>query len=148
MNTSHTSRPGLDTQQIQEVYQQYVETFSNKQPEQIVNLHAEQGTFWLRAGREPVRGREAISAAFAEFFRTWPQLGFKIHRTLFTPSGWVLDWSVTASLPGKQGGKHPIQFDALDVVDVDERGLVIRKDTFIDSIQLKAALSSLDTSQA
>jgi hypothetical protein len=35
-----------------------------------------------------------------------------------------------------------IRFDCLDVVNVSPDGLVARKDTFVDSVQLQAALGA------
>lgn len=124
---------------VRELYERYVSTFATKDVERIVDLHAEDGSFWLHTGREPVVGRAAIAATFQGFFDQWPEFGFELHRTMFTESAWILDWSVTSVLPGASGPR-PISFHALDVVDVNLRGLVSRKDTFIDLAQVKAAL--------
>lgn len=133
----HESEVG--TPGIEALYERYVGTFGTKDVARIVELHAEDGVFQLHTGREPVRGRAAIAATFQGFFDQWPQFGFELHRTLFTPDAWILDWSVTAVLPGATGPR-PISFHALDVVNVDDHGLVSRKETFIDLAQVKAAL--------
>ena len=125
---------------ITHLYERYLRTFETKCPDDIVRLHAPDGVFWLHTGREKVRGREAIASTFQSFFDQWPEFGFKIFRTKFTEDGWILDWAVTAVLQAKDGSPRPIWFHALDVVDVDEDGLVSRKDTFIDLAQVKAAL--------
>jgi len=43
-----------------------------------------------------------------------------------------------------EGGGDRAQFDCLDVVNVSADGLVARKDTFVDMVQLQAALPGLD----
>ena len=128
---------------IQSIYDHYVETFSTKDPAAIVQNHAENGTFWLHTGGPAVTGREAISKTFAGFFSSWPEFGFDIRRVVFAENHWVLDWAITAVLTGKDGIRHAISIDALDVIDVDVDGLVSRKDTWIDGGQLKAALEKL-----
>lgn len=126
---------------IREIYDRYVAAFASKDTDRIQLLHAEDGTFWLHTGRDPVQGRAAIAAMFDGFFAQWPQFGFEVHRVLFTETNWILDWSVTAVLPANEGGQRPIKFHALDIIDVNEAGLVARKDTFIDMAEVQAALA-------
>jgi uncharacterized protein (TIGR02246 family) len=128
---------------IEAIYDNYVETFGTKQPDAIIKNHAENGTFWLHTGGAPVQGREAIARTFAGFFANWPEFGFKVARVIFAQDHWVLDWAITAVLTGKDGTRHPVSIDALDIIDVDADGLVSRKDTWIDGGQLKAALEKL-----
>lgn len=40
-----------------------------------------------------------------------------------------------------------IRFDCLDVVNVSSDGLVARKDTFIDMVQLQASMPELDVAE-
>lgn len=128
---------------IEAVYDHYVETFATKDPQRIVQNHAENGTFWLRTGGAPVQGRDAIAKTFAGFFANWPEFGFTVERTILAENHWILDWAITAVLTGKDGTRHPVSIDALDIIDVDADGLVSRKDTWIDGGQLKAALEKL-----
>jgi steroid delta-isomerase-like uncharacterized protein len=125
---------------VRGAYERYVRTFGTKRVDEIVKLHADDGIFWLHTGREAVRGRPAIEAAFQGFFDAWPEFGFEIYRTMFTESAWILDWAVTAVLKGADGAPRKIKFHALDIVDVDDDGQVARKETFIDLAQVKAAL--------
>ena len=128
---------------IEAIYDRYVITFSTKNPAAIVQKHAESGTFWLHTGGPAVTGREAIATTFAGFFASWPEFGFDIKRVIFAENHWVLDWAITAVLTGKDETRHSISIDALDVIDVDDEGLVSRKDTWVDGGQLKAALEKL-----
>ncbi|WP_420969089.1 nuclear transport factor 2 family protein [Bradyrhizobium sp. B120] len=126
---------------IREIYEHYVATFATRDIAAIAENHATDGTFWLHTGTKAVQGREAIGTTFAGFFEQWPNFGFTVHRTLFTERQWVLDWTATAELRGADGLLKPVSFDCLDVVDVDAQGLVIRKDTFIDLVQVQKARS-------
>jgi hypothetical protein len=60
---------------------------------------------------------------------------------LYGPDFWVLDWKLTF-LP--EGAGQRVGFDCVDVVNVDADGLVSRKDTFVDMVQLQAALPGVD----
>lgn len=128
---------------IETIYDNYVATFGTKKPEEIVLNHAEDGTFWLHIGGSAVQGRDAIAKTFAGFFASWPEFDFKVERVIFAEDHWVLDWAITAVLTSKDGVKHPISIDALDIIDVNAEGLVSRKDTWIDGAQLNAALAKL-----
>lgn len=141
--TATAIKTGAAASRIESVYNHYVETFSTKDPGAIVQNHAEQGTFWLHNGGAAVRGRDAIAKTFAGFFSSWPEFGFDVRRVIFAENHWVLDWAITAVLTGKDGVKHPVSIDALDIIDVDADGLVSRKDTWIDGGQLKAAFEKL-----
>lgn len=141
--TATATAAAITDSRIEAIYDRYVETFATRQPEAIVQNHAENGTFWLHTGGAPVQGHEAIAKTFAGFFANWPEFGFKIERTIFAEDHWVLDWAITAVLTGKDGTKHPVSIDALDIIDVDSDGLVSRKDTWIDGSQVKAALEKL-----
>ena len=54
---------------------------------------------------------------------------------LYGDDHWVLDWALISG---------DIRFDCLDVVVVSPDGLVARKDTFVDMVQLQAAVPGLD----
>jgi ketosteroid isomerase-like protein len=124
------------------LFERYAAVYATRDPDAIVALHAEDTRFWLRLGAEPVRGRAAVRESFAGFFRDWPELGFDVHRVLTGDGFWVLDWSLTAVLTGASGTRRPVSFDCVDLVTVDADGLVLRKDTFVDHVQVQQALTS------
>jgi ketosteroid isomerase-like protein len=144
MSTSAATLPKSAAQplDIRAIYEHYVAVYATRDVEEIKKNHSIDSRFWLHNGGKPVVGRDAIAQTFAETFRLWPQTGFEVYRTIFHERGWILDWAMTAILKGPDGSDRPVRFDALDVVDVDEAGLVCRKDTFIDSTQVKAAFSA------
>ena len=91
--------------------------------------HAVLDASWRRA-----RAREAVRAAFAEIFEQFPNLTWETYRVLYGEDHWILDWALISG---------DIRFDCLDVVNVSPDGLVARKDTFVDAMQLQAALGAV-----
>jgi hypothetical protein len=53
----------------------------------------------------------------------------------------VLDWALTFQ---PAGADERARFDCVDVVNLSPEGLVARKDTFVDMVQLQAALPGVD----
>jgi uncharacterized protein (TIGR02246 family) len=126
---------------LEAITERYFAAWEARDPEAIVAMHTEDTQFWTRLGTEPVKGREAVRATFAELFERFPEFGFETHRVLYGPDFWILDWALTFQ---PEGGGDRARFDCLDVVNVSPDGLVARKDTFVDMVQLKAALPELD----
>ena len=128
----------LDLQQISE---RYFAAWEARDADAIVALHTEGTQFWTHLGTDPVTGREAVRETFAGLFERFPEFGFATHRVLYGPDFWVLDWALTFQPAGEA---ERAQFDCVDVVNVSPDGLVARKDTFVDMVQLQAALPGLD----
>ena len=127
---------------VRRIFANYAATFATLDPDAIVALHSEDTRFWLHTGEDPVLGRDAVRQKFAGFFEQWPEFGFDVYRVLVGERHWVLDWALTAVLTDADGSTRPIRFDCLDVVEVDDNGLVTRKDTFVDLVQAQVALGS------
>lgn len=130
---------------VRALYDRYAATFATHDVEAIAGLHSTDTQFWLHLDNEPARGRAAVAQAFAGFFQQWPNLGFEVYRVLTGSHHWILDWALTAELPGNDGTPVPVRFDCIDVVVVDEAGLVSRKDTFVDYIQVQNAIAAATT---
>ena len=128
---------------IRTLYDRYVAAFGSRNLEAILPLHAEDTQFWLHTGQGPAKGRDGVRSAFEGFFKRWPNLGFEVYRVITGPQHWVLDWAATAEPKSKSGSLKAVRFDCLDVVIVDADGLVTRKDTFVDMVQVQQALGSL-----
>jgi hypothetical protein len=129
---SESTAEKLDLTAISE---RYFAAWVARDPEAIVGLHTDDTQFWTHLGTGPVQGREAVRAAFAEIFEQFPDLTWETYRVLYGEDHWILDWALISG---------DIRFDCLDVVNVSPDGLVARKDTFIDSVQLQAALSAVN----
>jgi hypothetical protein len=128
----------LDTRTI---YETYASTFAKCDPDAIVKLHTVDSQFWLHLGEKPVRGRAAIRDRFAEYFEQWPSFGFDVYRVRIGERHWVLDWALTSEVIGGDGTSKPVRFDCIDLVEIDDNGLVARKDTFVDLVQAQQALT-------
>jgi len=124
-----------------DVSERYFAEWEARDPDAIVALHSEDTVFQTHLGTESVTGREAVRETFAGFFEQFPQFGFDTHRVLYGDGFWVLDWKLTFVPEGETERRG---FDCLDVVNVDTDGLVARKETFIDMVQLQAALPDVD----
>lgn len=125
---------------IEAISERYFDRWEARDPDGIAELHTDDTQFWSHAGGGPVTGRAAVRAAFAEIFERFPGFSFETYRVLRGEDFWVLDWALLFT---PEGGEQQ-RFDCLDVVNVSPQGLVSRKDTFIDMVQLQAALPQLD----
>jgi uncharacterized protein (TIGR02246 family) len=128
----------LDLKQISE---RYFDAWAARDPDAIVALHTEDTQFWTHLGAKPVKGRQEVRATFADLFERFPEYGYEIHRVLYGRDFWVLDWALTFR---PEGSDERARFDCVDVVNVAPDGLVARKDTFVDMVQLQAALPGVD----
>jgi uncharacterized protein (TIGR02246 family) len=126
---------------LEQISERYFAAWEANDPDAIAALHTEDTQFWSHLGTEPVKGREAVRATFAELFERFPEFGFETYRVLHGPDFWVLDWALIFK---PEGSDQKARFDCLDVVNVSSDGLVSRKDTFIDMVQLQAALPGTD----
>ena len=118
---------------LQALSERYFAAWADRDPDAIVALHTDDTRFWTHLGAEPVVGRDAVRATFAELFDQFEEFSFETYRVLYGEDHWVLDWALIAG---------DIRFDCLDVVVVSPDGLIARKDTFVDTVQLQAALGA------
>ena len=135
------AEPTTTALDLEAISERYFAAWEARDPDAIVALHTEDSRFWSHVGGEAVEGTEAVRAAFAEIFERFPDFGFETYRVLYGEDFWVLDWALTFT---PEGGASTARFDCLDIVNVSPEGLVARKDTFIDMVQLQAALPDLD----
>ncbi|WP_238887342.1 nuclear transport factor 2 family protein [Mycobacterium sp. IDR2000157661] len=119
---------------LESVAVRYFAAWERRDPDAIAALHSEDTRFWTHMGGEPAVGRSAVRDTFAGIFAQFPDFSFETYRVLYGSDHWVLDWALISGA---------VRFDCLDVVMVSPEGLVTRKDTFVDPIQLQAALSEV-----
>ncbi|GFG63889.1 hypothetical protein MKUB_13790 [Mycobacterium kubicae] len=115
---------------VRDIADRYFAAWRTRDPDAIASLHTEDTRFWMHAGTQPVVGRTAARAAFAEIFARFPDFAFEIYRVRYGTDHWVLDWALIS------GGRR---FDCRDLVDLSPDGLVVRKDSFVDAGQIPAA---------
>ena len=128
----------LNTLDISAIADQYAAAWIAHDPEAIVALHAPGSTFQAHGRGAEVKGKAALLKEFAQVFERYPDFGVETHRLLLGDKHWTLEWDLTFKPPGKARRG----FRALDVVEVDDAGLVTRKDTFFDYAQVKAAFEA------
>ena len=121
-------------QDLKAISERYFAAWADRDPDAIVALHTPDTRFWTHLGGEPVVGRDAVRATFAELFVQFPEFSFETYRVFYGDDHWVLDWALISG---------DIRFDCLDIVEVSPDGLVARKDTFVDTVQLKAAMGTV-----
>lgn len=129
----------LDRTSLQAVFDRYHAACEAKDPEAIVAFHSEDSTFALRGGEERVHGRAALLAHFKGVFETFPGYRAEVQRLILGDGHWVLEWTMVIDLPDTDGRPFTARIDLLDIVDVDEAGLVRRKDVYVDGAQQLAA---------
>jgi ketosteroid isomerase-like protein len=127
---SPTTATAVDVKAISE---RYFAAWEKRDPDAIVALHTENTRFWTHTGGDAVDGRDAVRDTFAQLFEVFPEFSFETYRVFYGDDHWVLDWALISG---------DIRFDCLDIVVVSADGLVARKDTFIDSVQLQAAMEA------
>lgn len=135
MTELKTAATRLDIAAIEE---RYAAAWITHDPVVILALHAPQSTFQAHGRTGVIRGVDALHAEFTRIFERYPGFGADTHRVLLGERHWTLDWTLTFEPPGKARRG----FRALDVVEVDDNGLVTSKDTFFDFAQAKAALEA------
>ncbi len=119
---------------LKAISERYFAAWADRDPDAIAALHTDDTRFWTHLGGEPIVGRDTVRATFAELFATFPDFSFETYRVLYGPDHWVLDWALISG---------DIRFDCLDVVVVSPNGLVARKDTFVDTVQMQAAMEAV-----
>ncbi len=134
---STTTAPQLD---IRALFDRYASTFATHDADAVSRLHTADSVFLQRTGATAVQGRDAVRDAFAQLFAQWPDLGFDVRRVITGDLCLFLDWDLTATVDGRE-----VRFACLDVVDVDDEGLVTRKETFVDLAQAQASLAQAAT---
>ena len=133
-----TTAPALD---LEAISARYFAAWADHDPDRIVEMHTEDTQYWSHLGEEPVRGKQAVRDTFAAVFQQFPEFGFEVYRVLYGPDFWILDWALTFK---PDGSDERARFDCLDVVNVSPDGLVARKDTFVDMVQLQASVPDRD----
>jgi SnoaL-like domain len=124
-----------DRLNVAAIAERYAAAWLSHNPKAILALHAPGSTFQAHGRTGAISGLDALRPEFAQIFERYPGFGVETHRLLLGERHWTLDWTLTFQPPGQSRRG----FRALDVVEIDENGLVTRKDTFFDFAQFKAA---------
>ncbi|GAA1611483.1 hypothetical protein GCM10009789_77250 [Kribbella sancticallisti] len=127
----------IDTASVAEAY---AKAWNSRDVDAILALHAEGSTFHSHGRGAAVEGIEGLRAAFGQVFELFPGFRAEIHRLLLGEGHWTLDWTLHFEPAG--GGERG--FGCIDIVELDEEGLVARKDTYYDLESFKQATAGAE----
>ena len=122
------------------IFARYHVGWETRDPDLIASLHAENTIFWLHDGSEPVTGREALRRHCVELFAAF-RFSHVTGRVLYGDDHWTLEWTMVLSLAEPGGSPFSAQVEMLDVVTVNARGEVARKDVYMNGKQAQAAFA-------
>jgi hypothetical protein len=129
--------------EIEAIAREYDAAWNAKDLDAIVSRHAENGTYRLNAAGTPtIRGRESIRAAFAASLGNWSELAFEMEQARFGDGFYVWSSSLRGVLakPLELGAvtipanEARLAFSGVDVITLDERGLIESKQTYFDIV--------------
>ena len=138
-NTAQAAR-AAQASPLAAVFERYHVGWETRDPDLIASLHSEDTIFWLHDGSDPVKGRNALRRSCAEMFAA-----FKFYpvtdRILYGEDHWTLEWTMVVSLVEPDGTPFTAQVQMLDVVTVNARREVVRKDVYWNGQQAQAAFA-------
>lgn len=104
----------IDVEALREAYTAAV---APHDPDRLAKLHTEDTRFQSHIGTPPVIGREAMRAAYVELFEQYQNFRAEGHRVLYGDKHWTVDWTLHATLAGKD-----ISVDCVDIVVLSDDG--------------------------
>ena len=125
---------------MQAVFERYHVGWETRDPDRIASLHSEDTLFWLHDGSDPVTGRAALRRHCAELFAAF-DFSHVTGRILYGEDHWTLEWTMVLSLAEPDGSPFTTQIEMLDVVTVNGRREVTRKDVYMNGKQAEAAFA-------
>ncbi|UYM06368.1 nuclear transport factor 2 family protein [Solicola gregarius] len=125
------------TPDVAAVADAYAKAWNSRDVDAILALHADESTFHSHGRGAEVKGANGLRTAFDEVFELFPGFRAEIHRLLLGEGHWTLDW--TLHFEPASGGERG--FGAIDIVEIDEEGLVTRKDTYFDLASYRQAMA-------
>lgn len=130
----------LQAASLAALFERYHVGWETRNPDLIASLHAEDTLFWLHDGSEPVRGREALRRHCAGLFASFDFV-HEPGRQLYGADHWVLEWTMVLALAEPNGMPFSARVEMLDVVTVNARGEVARKDVYMNGKQSQDAFA-------
>lgn len=122
------------------IFERYHVGWETRNPDLIASLHAEDTIFWLHDGSDPVKGREALRQHCAGLFAAF-KFSHATDRLLYGEDHWTLEWTMILSLAEPDGSPFTARVEMLDVVTVNPRDEVLRKDVYMNGKQAEAAFA-------
>jgi len=125
---------------VREVFERYHIGWEIKKPDLIASLHSEDTIFHIHDGSAAVQGREALQQRCTDMFAKF-DFSFEMGRTFFGDDHWVFEWKMVLPLKEPGGAPFTAKVEMLDVVTVNSRGEVTRKDVFMNGGEAQAAFA-------
>lgn len=122
------------------VFERYHVGWETRNPDLIASLHSEDTIFLLHDGSDPVKGRDALRQHCVALFAAF-KFTHVTERLLYGADHWVLDWTMVLSLAEPNGTPFTARVEMLDVVTVNARDEVVRKDVYMNGKQSRAAFA-------
>jgi hypothetical protein len=122
------------------IFERYHVGWETRNPDLIASLHSDDTIFWLHDGSDPVKGREALRRHCAGLFAAF-NFSWEMGRRLYGEDHWVFEWTMVLSLAEPDGSPFTARVEMLDVVTVNRRGEVTRKDVYMNGKQAEEAFA-------
>ena len=120
---------------VRAVAKSYFEAWEARDLDAIMALHSPDTVFHSHTGQQPLTGAASVRIAFAQLLQTTPDISFKAWDLRFGNDFWVAQMTVSGTRRQTEGPDIAFSSDSTDVVLV-ENGLVTRKDSYVDYVQL------------
>ena len=130
--------PIARTPSVESLFARYHVGWETRDPDLIASLHSEDTTYWLHDGSKPVLGREALRRHCADLFATY-KFSFEAGRTLYGDGHWLFEYAMVFDLNDEAGTPFHAKVEMVDVVTVDDAGLVTGKHVYMNGAQAQAA---------
>ena len=114
----------------------YAKAWNSRDVDAVLAHHAEDSTFHSHGHSAAVKGIDALREEFKNILELFPGFHAEVRRLLLGDRHWTLDW--TLHFEPATGGKRG--FGCIDIVEIDDDGLVTRKDTYFDPASFRRAM--------
>jgi len=122
------------------IFERYHVGWETRDPDLIASLHSDDTIFWIHDGSEPVKGREALRRHCAGLFEAF-DFSFQRGRLLYGEDHWVFEYTMVLALAEPDGSPFTARVEMVDVMTVNPRGEVTRKDVYLNGKQAEAAFA-------
>ena len=123
-----------------DVFERYHVGWETKNPDLIASLHSEDTVFHVHDGSPAVRGREALRQRCIDMFAKF-DFSFEMGPRFYGDEHWVFEWLMVLALKEPGGAPFTAKVEMLDVVTVNSRGEVTRKDVYMNGGEAQAAFA-------
>ena len=125
---------------LREVFERYHVGWETKNPDLIASLHSEDTVFHVHDGSAAVRGREALRQRCIDMFAKF-DFSFEMGPRFYGDEHWVFEWMMVLALKEPGGAPFTARVEMLDVVTVNSRGEVTRKDVYMNGGETRTAFA-------